>query len=304
MTTIPILFIIFNREIIAWRSFQAIKKARPSKIYIASDGPRNKEEEKKVLATRKRIIEAIDWECEVKTLFQDINLGCGRGVYTAINWLFENEEQGIILEDDCIASETFFPYVEKMLELYKDDSRIGMVAGYNPRQIRNYPYSIIFSKFKGCWGWASWRRAWINMDFNMDWRKSTYATSIIANSGYQGRDRDKWIFELKSIDRKYVSAWDWQWYFSLARQNQLCIFPFKNQISNIGNDVDATHTSYSNIEVPSELLTFPLEIPECICPYEPFDRLIYKSDHSIRAYMVRLIPYKIKNIIKKSIFRL
>lgn len=301
MYSVPILFIIFNRKEIAKKSFQSIKRLKPKYLYIACDGPRKEKEEDiyKVKETREAILSEIDWDCEVKTLFQESNLGCGYGVFTAINWLFENEEKGIILEDDCIASSSFFPYVAEMLSKYESDSRIGMISGYNSIELNDYPYSIIFSKFKGCWGWATWRRAWVNMDYHMDWRNGIFKKSIITNSGYLGKDKDKWHFELKCIDNNYVSAWDWQWYFSLSQQNQLCIFPKINQISNIGNDADATHTSLATIEIPSGILDFPLSIPYAMCPYEPFDRSFYKSDHSLGGYLRRLIPHNVKQFIKK-----
>lgn len=301
MYSIPILFIIFNRQNIALKSLASIKKIKPTKLYIACDGPRHSKpgEKESVENTRNAILDAIDWECEVKTLFQEENLGCGKGVYTAINWLFENEECGIILEDDCIASPSFFQYAQELLNRYKDDDRIGMIAGHNPFTIQKYPYSIFFSKFKACWGWASWRRAWKNMDLNLKWRDSIFYNSIIDNSGYQAKDRYKWKFELKCIDNNYVSAWDWQWYFSLSSQNQMCIFPKVNLISNIGNDAQATHTSFSNVTIPYSELRFPLAIPPYMCPYEPFEEKFYKSDHSFKSFLIRTIPPSIKNKIKK-----
>ena len=174
-----------------------------------------------------------------------------------------------------------------------------MIAGHNPIKEMDYPYSIYFSRFKGCWGWATWKRAWENMDLNMNWRKSPFKDSIIVNSGYHAKDKDKWLFELKCIDRKYVSAWDWQWYFSLAAQNQLCVFPKVNLISNIGNDADATHTSFSSVTIPYGELDFPLSLPPYFCPYELFEREFYNSDHNLKAYLRRFIPPSIKNKIKK-----
>lgn len=297
----PVLFIIFNRRDTALKSFDAIRHAKPSKLYIASDGPRvDRDGESAIVeATRNTILSAVDWPCEVKTLFREKNLGCGQGVYSAINWLFDNEEQGIILEDDCVASPTFFPYVEEMLRRYADDQRIGMIAGYNPIELKDYDYSVVFSRFKGCWGWATWRRAWKNRDIDMKWRGTDFFNSIIANSGYHDKDRSKWMFELKCIDNDVVSAWDWQWYFTLAAQNQLCIFPAVNQISNIGNDADATHTSFSAIIRPFGPLPSPYRIPPVFCPYEPFDNAFYKDSQTLHARLTRVIPPKIKDQLKR-----
>lgn len=298
MYKIPILFIIFNRNEIAMRSFQSIRAVRPEKLYIACDGPRTPEEAAVVENVRASVTGAVDWDCEVQTLFQSRNLGCGKGVYTAIEWFFSCEGEGIILEDDCVAAPTFFQYAEEMLARYRYDQRVGMVAGFMPENVKNYHYSYLFSRFKSCWGWATWRRAWQNMDMDMSWRKTPYAASVLANSGFQGRDIAKWKFELKCIDNNYVSAWDWQWYFTLAAQNQLCVYPVVNQITNVGNDANATHTSMSHVEKPTESLSFPLVTPPCLAPYEPFERSFYNSDHNLRAYLTRLIPVPVKNKIK------
>lgn len=297
---LPILFIIFNRTDTAIKSFESIKDLRPSRIFIACDGPRNDMvgEVELILKTRNVILKSIDWDCEVKTLFQETNLGCGLGVYTAIDWFFKNVEYGVILEDDCIAQQSFFRYAYEMLISFKDDERIGMVAGTNPISFKS-PYSIIFSKYKSCWGWGTWRRAWKNMDLKMSWRNEPQVNDIIKNCGYRGKDERIWKYKLRCIDNNYVSAWDWQWYFSLAAQNQLCIYPKHNLISNIGDDASATHTSFSNITLPSRDLQFPLAIPNYIVPNDTFDKKFYEQSTSIHARLSRMIPYNLKVVIKK-----
>ena len=299
MDTLPVLFIIFNRPEIAVRAFEQIKAYKPRHLYIGSDGPRNSKEIEIVEYTRNIIINSINWKCEVRTLFQDSNLGCGKGVYTAINWFFEQVEYGVILEDDCIANQSFFKYAFEMLNRYKDDNRIGMIAGTNPIILQDYPCSIIFSRYKSCWGWGTWQRAWKNMDLNMSWRNGPQANDIIRNCGYKGKDESIWRYKLKAIDNEYVSAWDWQWYFSLSAQNQLCIYPKCNLISNIGNDESATHTSYSNITLASKELSFPLLIPNNIVPNDTFDKLFYKQSTTLFARLSRMIPHKYKTIIKQ-----
>ena len=129
----PILLIIFRRKDVALKCLERIRKVLPTKLYIAGDGARANVvgEQESVEATRKAVLDAIDWPCEVNTLFQTENLGCSKGVITAINWLFTNEEQGIILEDDCMMQGSFFPFVEELLERYKNDERIGMIDGAN-----------------------------------------------------------------------------------------------------------------------------------------------------------------------------
>ena len=300
MYSIPILFVIFKRRDIALETFEQIKHLRPAKLYIAGDGARKgiMGEEKEVIDTRKAVLEGIDWDCEVETLFQDINLGCGMGVYTAINWFFEKEEEGVILEDDCIAHPTFFQYVEELLHRYKADERIGMIAGTNPIAQVDIHTSYCFSRYAACWGWATWRRAWRNMRIEMDFLQ-TSKKNILNNRGLYAKENKRWNYQLLMIKKKRVSAWDWQWYFSLAAQNQLCIFPSVNLISNIGNDNAATHTSRASIYLERKELSFPLIHPETVLPDFAFDHAFYKYENMFKERLKRTMPYRLKQIVKK-----
>jgi len=300
---LPILFVIFNRQEVAMQSFQSIKQYAPTRLYIAADGARDNRQSEKELCkkTRSSILSSIDWDCEVKTLFQDSNLGCGISVYTAINWFFENEEQGVILEDDCIAQPSFFPFAEEMLDRYKSDSRIGMVAGFNGTKY-HCPDSYCFSKYAGCWGWATWRRAWQNMDITMEWRKTKF-DDVLNNRG-NCKEYNHWLFQLRYIDKKYVSAWDWQWYFSLASQNQLTIFPQVNLISNIGFGENATHTSGMNAKLTDKNLEFPLRHPKYVMPDMLFDKAFYEHGNTLYSVIMRYVPFSVKKSLKELIKRL
>lgn len=302
MYQIPILFIIFKRKDVALRTFEKIRDVKPATLYIACDGPRSEVENEAELVneTREAILNSIDWTCDVHKLFQEKNLGCGMGVYTAINWLFEHEEMGIVLEDDCVAENSFFRYAEELLFKYSEDQRIGMIAGTSQVTKYQMPNSYCFSNYAACWGWATWKRAWRNMDINMGFLEDC-KKSVLKNRGYSGKEMGRWQFQLKTIRLNRVSAWDWQWYFSLASQNQLCIFPKVNLISNIGNDSFATHTALSDIYIESHSLTFPLKHPVYVVPDTDYDKAFYKADNSWSAILKRNVPYQLKQIIKRHI---
>lgn len=302
---IPILFIFFNREDIALKAFEMIRSVRPTRLYLSQDGPRidrGEEEQRKLIRIRKHIIERIDWECTVHQRFMNKNLGCAMGVKTAIDWIFETEKYGIILEDDCVVSKSFFPFMEDILVRYKDDQRIGMVAGTNPIEKYRGRTSFHFSRFKSCWGWATWARAWKNMDMDMTWRE-TDMMSVINNSGFNSRHNSKWHFQLKCIDRNHVSAWDWQWYFSLAAQNQLCVYPAVNLVSNIGNDIEATHTSFGDITRERHELPLPLTAPSIVAPDYHFDKMFDANENRLTTMLARITPHTLKGYIKRLINR-
>jgi hypothetical protein len=303
---IPILFVIFRRKDVTMRTFAAIKAAQPAKLYIACDGAREavSGEQELVEATRQAVENAIDWPCEVHRRYQDHNQGCAKAVSSAISWMFETEEMGIILEDDCVAKPSFFKFVREMLHRYKDDQRIGMVAGTNLVSSKvTMPDSYCFSKYKACWGWATWKRAWSNLQLDMPWRDSDYYQSVIANNGFRAKDKNYWKYRLNLIDANYVSSWDWPWYFCLAAQNQLCIFPSKDLIVNIGFDAEATHTSFFNLPKYKDEgeLSFPLRHPRYIVPYEPFDKAFYKANNNLYMRLSSCIPLWLKRKLKKML---
>ena len=303
MGKIPVLFVFFNRPETTGRSFESIRKYKPARLYLASDGPRrDRDGESAVVENlRKEILSRIDWECDVRTFFQDENVGCGRNVYNSISWLFSHEERGIVIEDDVIAGESFFPFMEEMLDRYEKDPRIGLVVGLNPFDSYKSAYSYMFSRYMYCWnGWASWRDRWANMDFSMSWLNSPMKDSIICN---RGRDIFQWKWQISYIEHAYVSSWDWQWYFSLSAQNQLCIFPAVNLATNIGTDANATHNSKAkNMTFESKKMEFPLKHSPYVVPDVKFEKLLYHRVSNLRMKLNRRIPRKVKDI-KNNILR-
>ncbi|WP_319502695.1 hypothetical protein [uncultured Draconibacterium sp.] len=304
--SIPILFIFFNREETALNSFQRIKSIKPSQLFLACDGPRNDVEgEKEIVARlRKKIVDEIDWECDVKKLFQSSNLGCSQGVYSAINWMFTCVDKGIILEDDCIPQSSFFSYMEELVIRYEKDERIGMIAGYNRLGRINITDSYCFSKYKACWGWATWKRSWKNMDLMLEWRNSKYLKDVLHNMGYKSADISDWKYKLKLIDNRKVSAWDWQWYFSLACQNQLTIFPKTSLITNNGFDSRSTHTFKEPKHAKAKAeISFPLQHPKYVLPSSKFDHKFYKVRNTFFRKLRNHLPLSVTRTIKKILYR-
>ncbi len=246
---VPILFLIFNRPETTIHVFNEIKKVKPKKLYVASDGPRtgNYNDTEKCSQVKSIIENGIDWDCEVKTLYRETNLGCKIAVSSAIDWFFLNEEMGIILEDDCVPSQSFFYFCKELLDKYKDDTRVMMVSGFNfksDNQIKDASY--YFSKFSNIWGWASWRRAWKYYDVNMSNFKDFKNKKIIKNIFNSYFMQQYWLMKFEETCQGKINTWDYQWSYTLMSQNGLCIVPYKNLISNIGLDISATHTKKTN----------------------------------------------------------
>ncbi|CAM4096214.1 hypothetical protein [Gillisia limnaea] len=249
MFNTPLLFIIFNRPEITQKVFEEIKKQKPKYLFVAADGPRENinDDFEKCTSARKIVLDGIDWDCEVKTLFRKENLGCGKGVSLAINWFFENVEQGIILEDDCLPNHSFFSFCEVLLEKYKYNEQIYAISGDNFQNgISRGNASYFFSNYVFVWGWATWRRAWEKYDFNMEELDQFKKNNSICKIDKRKKFRDYWLNIFEEVAKKNIDTWDYQWVFSIWKNNALTILPNTNLISNIGFGENATHTKGSS----------------------------------------------------------
>ncbi|MBI5441710.1 MAG: glycosyltransferase family 2 protein [Deltaproteobacteria bacterium] len=272
-----VLFLIFNRPDTTRRVFGEIRRARPARLYIAADGPRTHVpgEGDRCAATRS-ILGEVDWPCDVHTLLLDTNLGCRRAVSSAITWFFEQEEEGIILEDDCLPHPTFFHYCRDLLERYRDDTRIAMVSGDNFQfGRRRTEYSHYFSRYPHIWGWASWRRTWSRYDVDLkgwpevrdgDWLRDYFGRRSVA---------DFWRRTFEDTYRGKVDTWDHQLTFSCVTNSWLCVVPSVNLVSNIGFGSLATRTQGRSrlAELPTEAMKLPLTAPPFVIRDDQADRV-------------------------------
>ena len=267
-----VLFLVFNRPDTTMQVFEAIRKARPPRLYVAADGPRlDRVGEKEKCEEVRRIATAVDWDCEVKTLFREKNLGCKMGVSGGIDWFFENEEEGIILEDDCLPVQSFFLYCDELLERFRNDTRIWQICGTDyvgSLTELSKKTSYRFSKYGPIWGWASWRRAWAFYDTALK-RWPEMCMSDAMHSAYNNENEIKGRLALgERLFNGEIDTWDFQWGFVKNFQSGLSVVPNGNQIINIGFGVDATHTISENVNAPRRYVELqkPLIHPFFVIP--------------------------------------
>ena len=290
-----VLFLVYNRLDTTKQVFEAIRQTKPLRLYIASDGPKEGEAEK-VQAVREYLTSRIDWDCEIKTLFREKNLGCRMGVSSAITWFFENEEKGIILEDDCLPSQSFFWFCEELLERYKDDMRVWHIAGNNflNGYVRDPDYSYYFSYYGSIWGWASWANRWNKYDVEIksypEIRDKKYLWDVFGNwpeAKFRTSNFDS------TIDG--FNTWDYQWNYARFINSGLSIVPNVNLIKNIGFGKNATHTHNKNdprSRMPSCDIQLPLNHPAFLIRDKISDDRFFKRYINTRMN-------SIKNMIKK-----
>lgn len=243
MFNTPILFLIFNRPDTTRKVFAKIREVKPKKFFIAADGPRsNIEDEKEKCEAARAIINNIDWDCEIKTLFNIENKGCGKSVSDAISWFFKFENEGIILEDDCLPSMGFFKYCEVMLDRYRNESRVFHIGGNNFQFGKKWGKGdYYFSTLSHIWGWATWKRAWSNYQFNIaniELISDKFFKDAFNNNGAVNYFKD--IFS--KVANHEIDTWDYQWLYTIIKNKGLSICPNTNLVKNIGFRNDATHT--------------------------------------------------------------
>lgn len=254
-----VLFMIFNRPDTTKQVFEAIRKAKPPRLYVAADGPRaDKAGEGEKCEKTRQIAMQVDWDCEVKTLFRDKNLGCKYAVSGAIDWFFENEEEGIILEDDCLPSQSFFWFCEVLLEKYQNDLRVWHIAGYNHYPERIKKSSYFFTRMPSIWGWATWKDRW--KSYNISIPEEQKMLRFLENQS-MNRHWQKIFGRIELVD-----TWDFQWGHCVLVNNGLSVRPSVNLIRNIGFGDGATHTSGTDYHVienhASEILIDEIRHPE------------------------------------------
>jgi hypothetical protein len=254
MPTAPVLFLIFNRPDTTQLVFEQIRQARPAQLFIAADGPRSTKSGEAILcAEARQVVQQVDWDCEVRTLFREQNLGCKQAVSSAIDWFFSQVDAGIILEDDCLPEQTFFSFCTDLLDQYRDNDRVMHISGitFQARRDVTAGASYYFSGFASIWGWATWRRAW--QRYAVDPTDNANNVSLAAPYFNQ---RQRWL--LGEVIAGRLDTWDVQWLVAIRRYNGLSIVPRVSQVTNIGFGLSATHT----VRKPNwlaDLITAPLE---------------------------------------------
>lgn len=305
MATPPVLFLIFNRPQETADVFERIRKQAPARLYIAADGPRPNiaGEQELCEETKRQVLTRIDWDCEVKTLLRQQNLGCKNAVWQAISWFFEQEEMGIILEDDCLPTDSFFTICAELLLKHKYNTQVMMIGGTSYQAKPMDVYSYYYSTYMHIWGWASWRRAWQYYNAELNGFDETECLQILAKNLPDKREQGLWRMNLQHIINGF-DTWDYQWQYSIWKNNGLTIIPWKNCITNIGFGPRATHTfatESAQARLKSFEITGPIKHPNTIQLNKKADRYERYTVllSSPAAYFLQRALQPLKNIIKR-----
>ena len=282
----PVLMLVFNRPDTTLQVLNKIKEAKPKVLYVAADGPRaNVENDKRLCDETRKIFEHIDWECKVHKLFNEENKGCKTAVADAITWFFEQEEEGIILEDDCLPADDFFYFCDQMLAKYRHDTRIMSIAGANFQKGRKWGGgSYYFSGHSQIWGWASWRRTWQLYDRDLTQYKLVEVEKEIKNVFSDPFLIESWMNIFRDLKTGRIDTWDYQFNLITYFNNGLCVTPNVNLISNTGYRPDATHTRdirTDRANLATGQLEKPLIHPAYFKPQKEADDMVNSEDFQL-----------------------
>ena len=316
----PVVLVIFKRPQFTARVLEMLAQVKPRQLFVVADGPRlDRPGEEEACAAARAVIDRVNWDCEVRKDYSEINLGAAGRVSSGLNWVFRHVEEAIVLEDDCLPHPSFFPFCTELLAKYRDDERVMHIAGstYRAGEI-DTPYSYFFSVMNGCWGWATWRRAWQYFDASATLWPELKQTSWLADILEHPSAVRYWagtfdIAHERKGDLSGAGYWDVLWTFACWANSGLAITPRSNLVTNVGCGADATHMHWEDDpigNIPLTEIRFPLDHPPNVLMLREADRdFIHKvilprteqpRPSALRSLAARVAPQFAKQAYRRA----
>jgi hypothetical protein len=284
-------------------------KVKPRKLYLIADGPKN-DDDRKICDITRKVIQKINWECDVIRLYQDVNIGLQKTFKQGLDYVFEKEERAIILEDDTLPNISFFRYCDELLDRYETNPRIAQINGYNYLSKVNIEESYYYSNYIEIWGWATWRDRW-NKHYNKEfqnWNNIKHTEDF--KDKFQSSNEYNYFYDMfENANKKIVISWEYPWTYSIRKNQLLAIAPKINLVKNLGfGHTGATHThqkhKYLSVTRNKKFeMSFPLisplevDIKPDLNLSEFNKRLLKNSKLSLFIYRYK----KIIHLLKKKI---
>ena len=300
----PILLLIFNRPEKTADLSSKIKTIKPKTLFVAADGPRlkNNNDRENCQKARQIITDNIDWECDLHLLFREKNLGLGLAISSAISWFFANVTEGIILEDDCLPHEDFFPFCEELLERYREQKEIFMISGscVPNKYISSTDADYLFTYIPSAWGWATWKRSWQLYDFELNSLKNFESKKVLEKIFQNKHYAKYWLNFFHEIKRRKINNWDYQLAFTSFGNKGLCIRPKINLVANSGatiiNGVEKSTKKMDGLKI----IKHPEKIEADSMADKTIMQILTKPLHKFKFFLKKIgIFYILKNLNKK-----
>ena len=304
---VNVLFLFFARPKQTAAVFEQIKLARPRRLFLYQDGPRpGRKDDIESIRKCREIVEQIDWDCELHKLYQEKNFGCDPSEYISQKWMFSHVDKGIILEDDDVPSQSFFPYCKDLLDKYEHDERIGIICGMNNLETFNNGYSYLFTRYGSIWGWATWKRNIDRWDPNYEWMNDSHLLNIMRA---QYKNCDSWLRLCRTHKATGREHYESILGAHVRLNNQLNIVPAQNMITNVGIAEESTHSVSDLMKLPrfvrrlfymkryevAPILKHPPYVVEDFLFNQSFEKRFMPNKfwtlmHKIESRLYRIIP--------------
>lgn len=274
MIDVSVLILFFNRPDSLEAVFREVRKARPARLFLYQDGPRGERDLPGIEACR-RVVENIDWPCEVQRMYQEKNYGCDPSEYISQKWAFSMTDKCIVLEDDDIPSQSFFTFCKEMLDRYENDQRISMITGTNYDEVTpDMPYDYFFATTFSISGWASWRRVIDQWDEHYTFLDDEFNLQQLADYIKERKYQSNFIDFCRYHRSKGIAYYETIFHAAIFFNSGLSIVPRVNLISNLGACGEGVHLSGTNEDLPRAFrrifemghheLEFPLRHPRYV----------------------------------------
>lgn len=298
---VPVKINIWIRPECQQKQFEVIRKARPSIIFVTSDGGRNEKEWELIYQNRKLYDEGIDWDCKVYKLYMDRNLGLYEMGKERSELIWNTVDRCIFLEDDQIPSVSFFTYCAELLEKYKNDQRIECICGMNHLGVsENVTADYFFSRQGSIWGIATWKRV-IDERNNFDYGKDSYVMELLRQRTRHNPIAWKRLnaYAKQDFYEGHVAGSEFWIEFDMYSQNRLQIIPKYNMISNVGFGGDSVHfdelrKTYPSLREIFNMKTYELDGPIKHAEYVIPDIEYEKKRNRIMIYNDPIASMKLK----------
>ena len=297
----PVLFHLWNRIDVVKKTFKEIQKTKPNKLYLSSDGANNLEDKKKILEIRRYVENRINWKCKLSKIYFKKNLGPKFALHKAINKVFLKEKRLIIVDHDCLCDNTFFRFMDELLEIYEYENKVKIISGnYICKNLISFKNSYYFAQHPITFGWATWKRAWIENDIHMRdfnkfssffWLLFFFNFNIVKTLYFYNK------FKLTKLNR--INTWDYQLIFSIWKNEGLIIRPTINISKHIGWGPQAYHGKHKDdlSDIKIGKITFPLKHPKNLTINKKADEIEYLRIRKL--YFWRSMKFFISRYISK-----
>ena len=198
-----VLIIGYNRPDCIKKLIKSLLVAKPDKIFVALDGPRQfcNEDILKCKAVKDLLMSAA-WECDAEYIISNHNMGCSNNVERAVSWFFSKVDEGVIFEDDCIPNPSFIRYAHELLCKYRNEEKVFQISAMSFLPSANDTSSYRFSRLVNIWGWATWKRAWSKLIADLSGWPEMKSNKILSCYGTQEAQQEQLIQEYYEGRRK------------------------------------------------------------------------------------------------------